>query len=182
MKNPWKTNRRRVVYDNPWIKVSHNDVINPSGNPGIYGVVHFKNEAIGVIPLDDEYNTWLVGQYRYPLNRYSWEIPEGGGPKGTKPLDSAKRELLEETGLTAQHWQVLINIDLSNSICDEQGTIFLARDLKEGPPQPEETEDLQIRKLPVQEAIAMVFRGEITDAMSVIGLLYLDHMLRVGEI
>lgn len=182
MKNPWKTNHSKVVYENPWIQVTHCDVINPSGRPGIYGVVHFKNTAIGVIPLDENYNTWLVGQYRFALSRYSWEIPEGGGPKETDVLISAKRELLEETGLTANHWRVLLNVDLSNSICDEQGVIFLARELEEGPPQPEETEQIQIRKLPVKEAISMVLRGEITDAMSIIGLLYVDHLLREGAV
>ena len=182
MKNPWVTHQQKIVYDNPWIQVTHQNVTNPSGNPGIYGVVHFKNTAIGIIPVDEDYNTWLVGQYRFALNRYSWEIPEGGGQKGTDPLVAAKRELMEETGLTAKHWQTLLNVDLSNSICDEQGIIFLAKELEQGPPQPEETEQLQIRKLPIKEAIAMVLRGEITDSMSVIGLLYADHLLREGEI
>lgn len=178
MQNPWQTHSRRIVYDNPWIQVTHREVTNPSGNPGIYGVVHFKNLAVGIIPVDEHGNTWLVGQYRYPLDRYSWEIPEGGGPKGADPLASAQRELLEETGLTARRWQKLLDVDLSNSVSDEEGILFLATDLEQGDAQPEETEQLQVRKLPLREAIGMVLRGEITDSLSVIGLLHADHLLR----
>ena len=180
--NPWKTNHQKVVYENPWIQVTHRDVTNPSGNPGIYGVVHFKNIAIGIIPLDEEGNTWLVGQYRYALGRYSWEIPEGGSPLGTEPLASAKRELKEETGLTAERWEILLETDISNSVTDEKGILYLARNLTQGHAQPEETEQLQIKKLPVQEAIKMVLRGEITDALSMISLLHLDHLLREGKL
>src|ERR1700749_2172291 len=93
--NPWQIVSEKNVYDNPWINLTEYQVINPSGNPGIYGKVHFKNLAIGVLPLDEEMNTYLVGQYRFTLNQYSWEIPEGGGAAGEHPLDSAKRELLE---------------------------------------------------------------------------------------
>lgn len=182
MQNPWQTHSRQIVYDNPWIQVTHREVSNPSGNPGIYGVIHFKNLAVGVIPVDDELNTWLVGQYRYALNRYSWEIPEGGCPKGTAPLASAKRELKEETGLSARDWSLLLEVDLSNSICDEHGFLFLARDLKNGVAEPEETEDLQVRKTPLTEAINMVLRGEITDALSIIGLLHVDRLLREGKL
>ncbi|MEM6723516.1 MAG: NUDIX hydrolase, partial [Bacteroidota bacterium] len=104
MENPWTKLSEALQYDNPWIRITEHQVLNPNGNPGIYGVVHFKNVAIGIVPLDEEYNTWLVGQYRYTLEQYSWEIPEGGGPLGTDPLKSAKRELLEETGITAKEW------------------------------------------------------------------------------
>src|SRR5450631_3307604 len=116
--NPWKILDKVAVYENPWIEVTEYDVINPSGGKGIYGKVHFKNRAIGILPLDDAFNTWLVGQYRFTLNEYFWEIPEGGGAIGTDILASAKRELLEETGLVAEEWTKLMDFHLSNSVSD----------------------------------------------------------------
>lgn len=171
MENPWKTINKRTVYENPWISVTHREVINPSGNEGIYGVVHFKNLAIGIVPLDEHGYTWLVGQYRYTLDRYSWEIPEGGCPVGTSPLESAKRELLEETGITAARWEHILDFHLSNSVSDEAGMAFIARDLSFGEAQPEETEDLLVKKVPFTEALEMIYRGEITDSLSIMGLL-----------
>src|SRR5882672_4877860 len=123
-KNPWKTLSSEKIYENPWIKVEEHQVINPAGGKGIYGKVHFKNIAIGIIPLDAQGNTWLVGQHRYVLDEWSWEIPEGGGPIKKNILDSAKRELKEETGLTARKWTQLMKIHLSNSVSDEVGFIF----------------------------------------------------------
>ncbi|MCB0636019.1 MAG: NUDIX hydrolase [Lewinella sp.] len=178
-KNPWLTLDLQVVYNNPWIQVSHRNVINPSGGKGIYGIVHFKNLAVGVIPIDEEDHTWLVGQYRYALGRYSWEIPEGGCPLGDSPLAAAQRELREETGPQAGHWEELLRTDLSNSVTDEEGVIFVARQLSQGTATPEPTEALQLRRLPVQEAINMVLQGEITDALSVMSLLRLA-MQRTG--
>src|ERR1044072_4006053 len=102
--NPWKTVKSKEVYDNPWIKLTEYDVINPAGGKGIYGKVHFKNTAIGIVPLDEDLNTYLVGQYRFTINEYSWQIPEGGGTENEEPLAAAQRELLEETGLKAEHW------------------------------------------------------------------------------
>jgi len=170
--SPWTTHRRRTVYDNPWIHVTESDVTNPGGGEGIYGVVHFKNRAIGVVPVDDEGYTWLVGQYRYTLDSYEWEIPEGGCPQGEAPLDAAKRELAEETGLVAENYEILLDeIALSNSVSDERATIFLARNLEMTESSPEETEDLKVRRLPLEKAIEMVERGEITDAVSVMALL-----------
>lgn len=171
-KNPWTTLSSRDVYDNNWIKITEHDVINPGGGNNIYGKVHFKNKAIGIIPIDNEGNTWLVGQFRYTLNEYSWEIPEGGGPVGIPPLESAKRELKEETGLTAQRWELLMRIHTSNSVTDEEAFIFLAEDLEQGADNLEDTEaDLILKKLPLSKAVDMVMRGEITDSMSVAGLL-----------
>lgn len=170
MKNPWQTLTKQVTYENPWIKVVHNDVINPAGGEGIYGVVHFQNIAIGIVPIDKEGYTWLVGQYRYPLERYSWEIPEGGCPLGTDPLDTAKRELLEETGITATKWELLQEVDLSNSVSDEIGMIYTARGLSFGESQPEPTEQLQIKRVPLQVAIEMCMNGQITDSLSLIAL------------
>ena len=171
MKNPWQTLQSNIVYSNPWIEIRHEDVLNPAGNKGIYGVVSFKNIAIGIIPIDNEGNTWLVGQYRYTLNEYSWEIPMGGGSKNNTVLESAQRELKEETGLIANQWTELMKLHTSNSVTDEVGYVLLAQDLVAGKAEPEETEDLKIKKLPLSEAIAMVMSGEITDAISVAGLL-----------
>lgn len=175
-KNPWTKISEKKIYENPWIEVTEHQVINPSGKQGIYGKVSFRNTAIGVIPVDDERNTWLVGQYRYTLDEYSWEIPTGGGPKNEDILTAAIRELKEETGLEAGKWTKIMRIHNSNSVSDEEGFIFLARDLKAGKPEFDETEKLEIRKLPLQEAIDMVMRDEITDAMSIAGL------LKVGRI
>ncbi len=150
-------------------------MINPGGGRGIYGKVHFKNKAIGVIPVDKDGNTWLVGQFRYTLNEFHWEIPEGGAPLDEPPLEAAKRELKEETGLTARKWSQIARLHTSNSVTDEEGFVFLAEELEAGENQLEETEaDLKVLKLPLGKAIEMVKRGEITDSMSMIGLLLLD--------
>lgn len=176
--NPWQTLSEREAYDNPWIRVSHREVINPSGGKGIYGVVQFKNVAIGIVPIDAEGNTWLVGQYRYTLERYSWEIPEGGGPMGTDLLASAQRELLEETGLRAAHWTPLLEMHVSNSVTDEYGVAFLAEGLSFGEAAPEETEDLQVKKLPFSAVVEMVMNGEITDALSMVAVLKVNELRR----
>jgi len=165
--NPWKIISEKKIYDNPWIQVTEYDVINPSNGKGIYGKVHFKNLAIGIIPLDEELNTWIVGQYRFPINGYSWEIPEGGGLSNSDPLEAAKRELQEETGLSANKWTELMKLHLSNSVTDESSIIFLARELVAGQATPEETESLVVKKLPFDEVYTMVCNGEITDVMSV---------------
>lgn len=167
----WKTKTSTVVYENPWIKVAHEEVVTPKGTDGIYGVVHFKNTAIGVVPIDTEGNTWLVKQSRYALDQYTWEIPEGGCPAGESPLAAAQRELEEEVGLQANHWQQLMTMHLSNSVTDEFCVVFVARDLFPGQQQLEATEDIEYKKLPLDEAIAMVKRGEITDGISVAALL-----------
>ncbi|GAB3181415.1 NUDIX domain-containing protein [Telluribacter humicola] len=169
--NNWKTLTSETVYENPWIEIQHREVINPAGNEGIYGVVKFKNKAIGIVPLDADDNIYLVGQYRYPLHEYSWEIPEGGGPLGEDPLDAAKRELKEETGLVAESWTRFARIHTSNSATDEEGFLFVAEGLSQYEQEPEDTEDLRIRKLPLSEAVEMVMRSDITDALSVAGIL-----------
>ncbi len=172
-KNPWTTLNVTEVYDNPWMQVSDHEVLTPSGNPGIYGKVHFKNLACGIIPMDDNDETWLVGQYRYALDCYSWEIPMGGVPVGTDPLTGAQRELKEETGLSADRWRPILNAHLSNSITDEAGIVYLAEGLTHGEPEFEDTEQIEIRKLPFSEALQLVNKGEITDLLSIAGILKL---------
>ena len=171
--NPWTTLSTNEIYSNPWIQLEEHQVLNPNGGKGIYGKVHFKNLAIGVIPIFENGDTILVGQYRYPLNAYSWEIPEGGGKLDVDPLDSAKRELIEETGLVAEQWTKILEMHLSNSVSDEFSIIYTAENLTQGESEPEETEQLQVKRLPLTEAIDMVIRGEITDSMSVAALLKL---------
>ena len=168
----WKKLSSRVIYDNPWMTVLEDHVINPGGGENQYGHVHFKNRAIAIVPLDDADNTWLVGQQRYTLGEYSWELPMGGGPLNEDPLDAAKRELKEETGLTANEWRRVMTLHTSNSITDEVGYVFVARDLKHGDTAFEETEDLLVKKLPIEDAIAMAMDGRITDAISVAALLH----------
>lgn len=171
-KNLWTTLSITNVYENRWIKLEHHQVINPGGGQGIYGKVHFKNKAIGIVPLDAEGNTWLVGQWRYTLNEWSWEIPEGGGPLNEDPLEAAKRELQEETGLVATTWSLIQRTHLSNSVSDEEGFLFLAEGLTQEKNNLEETEaDLKVWKLPLSEAYQMVMDGKITDSLSVLGIL-----------
>ena len=169
-RGPWGVTSKRQVYDNPWICVTHHDVITPAGEPGIYGTVHYKNLAIGVVPIDAELHTYLVGQYRFPLDAYSWEIPEGGGVLGIDPVESAARELREETGLSAGKWQRLIECDLSNSVSDERAIAFLAWQLTAGKSSPEPTEELIVRRLPLTEVFRMIDEGSIRDALSIVAL------------
>jgi len=175
--NPWQITSQKEIYDNPWINLTEYQVINPSGNPGIYGKIHFKNIAIGILPLDDEMNTYLVGQYRFALGQYSWEMPEGGGPLGIDPIESAKRELLEETGLKAEDWSELVRIHLSNSVSDELSIIYLARNLAQFEAEPEDTEQLIVKKLPFETVYQMVCDGEITDSMTVAAVLRLKLLM-----
>lgn len=175
-KNPWKCLSQDIVFDNPWIRVEEHDVINPAGNHNRYGKVCFKNQAVGVIPLDEENNTWLVGQHRYTLGEYSWEIPEGGSPEGEAPLETARRELEEETGLIATQFELLLKLHTSNSVTDEEAFIYVARGLTPGQVQLDETEDITTIKVPLQQAIVMAMNGEITDSMSLAGLLKLANM------
>ncbi|SMO54829.1 NUDIX domain-containing protein [Solitalea koreensis] len=176
-KNPWTTVQSELKYKNPWISLTEHQVINPSGGEGIYGVVSFKNLAIGILPLDENLNTWLVGQYRYPLNQYSWEIPEGGGPLNTDPLASAQRELLEETGLKAERWTKIQEMYLSNSVSDEKSILYVAQGLTQQEAEPEETEQLIIKKIPFEQVFEMVMKGQITDSMTIAAVLKVKFLL-----
>ena len=175
--NPWQTLSSKIEYQNPWISVRQDQIINPNGGAGIYGVVSMKNKALGIIPVDADGNTWLVGQYRYTLNEYSWEIPMGGGPVELDILESAQRELREETGLLASRWTRIARLHTSNSVTDEEGFVFLAEGLEQGEAEPEESEDLRLWKLPLAEAVQMALDDRITDAISVAGLLKAERIL-----
>ena len=167
----WVTLATEILYENPWIRLEEHQVINPGGGRNLYGKVCFKNRAVAIVAVDDQDHLYLVGQQRYTLNAYSWELPMGGAPLAEEPLVAAQRELREETGLTAKHWSEVLRLHTSNSITDEQGIVYLARDLTAGQTQFEETEDLTVRRVPVGEAVAMALDGRITDAISVAALL-----------
>lgn len=169
--NPWKTLSQTKVYENAWIAVQEDKVVQPDGKPGIYGIVSFKNKAVGVLPIDAQDYTYLVGQYRYPLGSYSWEIPEGGCPQDEDPLEAAKRELKEETGVEASHYELLGRAHLSNSVSDEEAFWYLATGLTQGEAEPEGTEQLAVRHLPFSAALEMVQKGEITDSLSVLAIM-----------
>ncbi|WP_101756802.1 NUDIX hydrolase [Oceanicoccus sp. KOV_DT_Chl] len=179
---PWWRKSSELIYDNPWISLRHEEVITPAGSDGIYGKIHFKNRALGIIPLDENLQTVLVGQYRYALDEYSWEIPMGGGSFDQSPLSAAQRELQEETGLHGGDWQQLFKLHTSNSVTDEEGYVFLARNLQPGQQALEDTEgDLVLKQLPLKDAVAMVTRGEITDLISIAGLLAVEKLLKSGD-
>lgn len=181
-KNPWKILGHRDVYDNPWIRLTEYEVLNPRGGAGIYGKVSFKNIAIGVLPLDGDGNTWLVGQYRFALKSWSWEIPEGGGPLEVAPEESARRELLEETGLVAGQLREILRMHLSNSVSDEFSITYLARELTQQTPCPEDTEELLVKKVPFSEALDMVLAGNITDSISVAAILKVKLLIDRGDL
>jgi 8-oxo-dGTP pyrophosphatase MutT (NUDIX family) len=180
--NSWKTLNSKLVYESPWIAVNKHETINPAGKPAVYSVVNFKNLAIGILPLSNDGYTWLVGQWRYPLNAYSWEIPEGGGPLGEKPLDTAVRELKEETGIVASEFKEIMQLHLSNSATDEHAHVFLATDLRFEEAEPEETEDLKVKKVHINDAFNMVQSGEITDAISVAAIYKVKYMIDMKQI
>ena len=169
------------MYENDWMRVREDHVINPGGGENLYGHVQFKNVAVAIIALDDAMNTWLVGQDRYTLGEYSWELPMGGAPLDELPLVAAKRELREETGIRAANWEELMRLHPSNSITDELGFAYLATDLSFGETNFEETEDLEIHKLPLRDAVNMVLDGQITDAISAAALLCLDAVKRASS-
>ena len=180
--SPWRTVSSRSVYANAWMRVREDQVVRPDGKPGVYGVMEPTRVATGVVALTDDLRVWLVGQFRYPTGNYSWELIEGGADAHEDPLTGARRELREEAGLDATHWQLLGGeVHLSNCITSERAFIYLARGLRHvGAPQPEETEVLRLACIPLAEALARVDRGEIVDAVSVIGLLRAERLLRAG--
>jgi 8-oxo-dGTP pyrophosphatase MutT (NUDIX family) len=167
---PWIRRSRRVAYENPWVTIWHDEVTRPDGSPGIYGVVHFANLAAGVLAIDADDRVLLVGQHRYTLDQYSWEVPEGGVPDGETALEGARRELLEETGVTAADWRELARVHLSNSVSDELAVLYLATGLTQGVATPDPTEALEVRWLPFDDVLAMTLDGRVTDAMTVVAV------------
>lgn len=180
----WTVLAQRPVYDNPWITVTEFDTLAPTGAPALYGLVHFKKLALGIVPIDADGCTFLVGQQRFTTGEYSWELPEGGGALDLHPLEGAQRELSEEVGLKAAHWLPLIaDARLSNSVTDERAFAFLAWDLSPDASHPkDQSEDLAVRRVPFGDAVAMAVSGEITDAFSLVMLLKADHLLRTGAL
>jgi 8-oxo-dGTP pyrophosphatase MutT (NUDIX family) len=167
---PWVRRSRRVAYENAWITIWHDEVTRPDGQPGVYGVVHFANLAVGVLAIDESDRVLLVGQHRYALDTYSWEIPEGGVPVEETALDGARRELREETGIEAATWRELARSHLSNSVSDEFAVLFLAMDLTTGEATPDGTEALAVRWLPFADVLEMTLDGRITDALTVLAV------------
>lgn len=169
--NPWTILSQKTVHETAWIRIEHHDVITPAGTDGVYTCVDFKNWAIAIVPIDEEGNTYIVGQYRFPLGEYSWELPEGGGDKLEPPLASAQRELREETGITAANWELIYEFNTSNSVTNEYAYVFVAAGLSFGEPEPEENEQLMVRKLPFRDLLEMVYRNEVKDGLTIIGVL-----------
>ena len=177
-RDPWTTLSSREVYANPWIRVREDEVLRPDGSPGIYGVVT-TGLAVGVVALTDADEVVLVGQWRYTLDAYSWEIVEGGAGRDEDGLTAVRRELVEEAGYEADHWERLgHDIAISNSVTDEIARVWLARGLRPVPDDPDPTEELQVRLVPFDDAVAMIDRGEITDSITSVALLTLDRQRR----
>jgi ADP-ribose diphosphatase len=181
-RGPWTVTSKAKAFENPYIELHTYEGIRPDGAPGIYGVMSPKTYAILVLPLFADGTTMLVGQHRFPLDNYSWEIPEGGSPKSVPPLDGAIRELKEETGLTAQHWQEILQAETSNSVTDEQAFGYLAWALEEGEQELDGTEVIDRKRLPFLAALDMVMRGEIRDLPSVAMILKTHYMARGGQL
>lgn len=179
---PWERGEAKVVYDNPWIRVTEHQARAPTGQPALYGLVGFKNLALAVLPVHDDGSIVLVGQSRFPAQDYSWELPEGGGPLDADPLEGAKRELREEAGLAAAHWQVILQAQLSNSVTDERAIGYLATGLTPLEPDPDETELLALERVPFREALEAAMAGHLKDMLTVAMLLRGYHMAREGAL
>jgi 8-oxo-dGTP pyrophosphatase MutT (NUDIX family) len=181
---PWTRGEGRVVYDNPWIRVTEFAATAPTGAPAQYGLVSLKNLAIAILPLFDDGTTVLVGQSRLPFGDYSWEIPEGGGPRDVDPLTSARRELAEETGLAAAEWREIMRAQLSNSVTDELMIGYLATELSRsmGIHHVDETEAIEMVRVPFREALEAALAGHLPDMLTVAMLLRAYHMAREGHL
>lgn len=181
-RNPWIVTHQETVFDNPWLQLQHHAVIHPGGRKGRYDVVRIKRLAVGVLPIEPDGSVHLVGQWRFPLNRYSWEMPEGGADPGEDALACARRELQEETGLLAANMEEILQMDLSNSVTDEQAVLFLATGLTPGPAAPEDTEVLAARAAPFMALLDAVVHGRVRDSMTVAAVLRAHHMAVTGGI
>ena len=178
----WTAGESRFVYENPWIAVSEHRPTAPTGKPALYGIVHMKNLALGVVPLHEDGTITLVGQHRFVFGDYSWELPEGGGPVDGDPLEHARRELAEEAGLAATEWRQILQFQLSNSVTDERGFVYLATGLTAATAEPDENEDIAVARVPFREALGLAMAGEIRDMITVASLLRIYHMAREGEL
>ncbi|MFO1237646.1 MAG: NUDIX hydrolase [Alphaproteobacteria bacterium] len=181
-RGPFVVHGARTIYENPWITLTDHDVSVASGRRFSYTVVGFRRRAAGVIPLHDDGTVTLVGQHRFPLDAYSWELPEGGVEPDETPLQAMQRELAEEASLAGAEWRQILRLHLSNSVTDEEAFVFLALGLTPATAEPDDTEELEVRRLPFAEALAMVADGRITDSISVAGLLRVHHMAVNGEL
>ncbi|HJW09170.1 MAG TPA: NUDIX hydrolase [Holophagaceae bacterium] len=173
--NPYKVRERRMIYDSPWIRLREDRFDHRRGTPGRYAVCGFRRTACGVLALDGQDRVVLVGQWRYPLEQYSWELPEGGGEADESPFEAIRRELGEEAGLQAQVWEPLLYFNPSNATTDEETFLFLATGLSvaEGH-EPDEHEELMLHHEPFQDCVQRVFSGEIRDGLTVAALLALQ--------
>jgi len=176
-KNPWKTISSKQIYESPWISLQVDEVINPAGQNSTYSITKFKKLAVGVLPIDTEGYTYLVGQWRYPFAKYTWEIPEGGGDFNDLPQESAARELKEETGISAKNWEKIVEMDMSNSATNEVAHIFLATNLNFGKSEPDDDEEIEVKKIHFDKLYTMVLKGEITDSLTVAAVLKYKLML-----
>ena len=179
---PWRDHGGRTVFDNPWMTVTEHAATAPTGEPATYGKIHFKNLALAVLPLHEDGTVTLVGQHRFAMMDYAWEIPEGGGPLDVDPLESIRRELREEAGLEAADWREILRFQISNSLTDERGIGWLAMGFTPAEQDPDDTEAIALARVPFREALDAVVNGWIEDGMSMAMLLRAYHMAREGEL
>ena len=177
----WRLGPPSKQYENPWMRVDEFPAIDPSGKDTTYGMVHFKNLAVGIIPYENDH-IWLVGQSRVTFQNYSWEIPAGGDPDGQNSIGTAHRELREETGFSAEHMERILTMELSNSITDELCHVFLATGLTPGKNELESSEDISVLKISLDAALAAVDAGEIRQSLSVAAILKLGGMRAAGQL
>jgi 8-oxo-dGTP pyrophosphatase MutT (NUDIX family) len=182
--DPWKPGAERVAFESGWITVTEQVATAPTGKLSPYGLVKFKNLAVAVLPIHEDGTIVLVGQHRFPLGDYTWELPEGGSPLGEDPLDGARRELAEETGLAAAEWREVMRTQLSNSVTDERMIGYLALGLSPAASahEADETESIALARVPFREALDAAMAGYLPDMLTVAMLLRGYHMAQEGSL